>query len=319
MASTALRSWKNCCVSPGHTFQHFLPPPVHGLSYPKQYASPCTNVPLCLEAVLAFSLYTDCPITQQPAFPGYRHTLLLAPASPERQFPESNAGSRPGMPALTWWLVGVGTGEYEPSPTSIAHLAPQHVQELQAPRGNLSLLWDLQGLGSPACLGHPLLLQKEHIGESWLRVRSAGTISSAVQLVTHRSRWEGPGRLLLTAWPYPGMVWGKFSQCGKVEGEAQARPTRCRGFRLFQVLCTYLGPHQDCPCHPSHLPPSPTTYHPPAFGPSLSSGASCAWRSHAPLPPWGALSPSWIRHAWRPWGKGPAWLVTLTLLGSGSA
>ena len=39
------------------------------------------------------------------------------------------------MTALTWWLVGVGTAEHEPSPTSVAHLPPQHIQELQGPRG----------------------------------------------------------------------------------------------------------------------------------------------------------------------------------------
>ena len=96
---------------------------------------------------------------------------------------------------------------------------------------------------------------------------------------------ERPGRLLLTTWSPPGTVLWKFSQCRNVGGEAQARPTRHGASRLLQAVCTYLGPHHGCQHHPSLLPPSPATYHPPTFGPRFSFGAWCAWRSHAPLPP----------------------------------
>ena len=80
---------------------------------------------------------------------------------------------------------------------TIAHLLCQHFQ------GHLCLLQDLRGLGSPACLGHPLLLRKEDIGETCLRVHSAETFPEQCSLSPtapgERAR-ERPGRLLLPTW-----------------------------------------------------------------------------------------------------------------------
>ena len=46
-----------------------------------------------------------------------------------------------------------------------------------------------------------------------------------------------------------------------------------------------LGTITHCHCHPPFLPPRPTAYQPLTFGPSLSFGAWCAWRSYVPLLP----------------------------------
>ena len=203
----------------------------------------------------------------------------------DRQLPEPKTSSHPGMPALTWWLVGLGTRNVSPAHDHFSPSVPALLGASSSPGAPLSPLRPA-GPGDPCMPGAPTPPEEgiywRNMAESVLsRYHFLSSAACHAQLQVR----ERPGRLLLTAWSLPGTVSGKFSQCGKVEGEAQARVTRRGGSRLFQALCTYLGPHQGCPCHPSHLPPSPTTHHPPAFGPSLSFGAWCARRSHAPLPP----------------------------------
>ena len=53
------------------------------------------------------SLDTDIPCCSNHPLPG------------DRQFLEPNTGSHPGMPALTWWLVGVRKGNMNPAPRSL--------------------------------------------------------------------------------------------------------------------------------------------------------------------------------------------------------